>query len=160
LAGVMEIVTKRKPGAQPGHSVSLETRRKLSEIHTKSASPYDKASDTDWAWAAGLFEGEGNIHKFQNKGGMGLHLRLRVSSTDRDVLDHLVSIAGGGYTGPYHMDNPRHKPIWLWSLNRQNDVLKVMSHFYPYLGERRRARWDEVIGLRNKAIECLESQSG
>lgn len=53
---------------------------------------------TDRAWAAGFFDGEGCLGLYKGRGASGVTTyvpRLVVSGTNREVLDHLVTLIGG-----------------------------------------------------------------
>jgi hypothetical protein len=106
---------------------------------------------SEWAWAAGLFEGEGSIQvpgKRSNRPGNRLPW-LSMGTTDKDVLDRFTAVVGGKVRGPYRgqgKNTPEHyKPIWHWQLTGIERVQATLREFWPYLGERRRARAGEAI---------------
>lgn len=96
-------------------------------------------TDTDWAWAAGIFEGEG-CTSFAIENGR-CYPRLRVGMTDEDVVRRFHRVVGRGRVyGPYRDDaNPHYKARYVWCAARQVDVAFIVSMLWPYLGERRRA---------------------
>jgi hypothetical protein len=72
-----------------------------------------RASDADFAWAAGLFEGEGCICC----GPSGRPVVFSLTLTDRDVLYHFLEVVGVGAinTRKYRMSwKPHYKPAWVW----------------------------------------------
>ena len=99
----------------------------------------------DVAWAAGLFEGEGCIQL--PKPGMGV--RLTMGSTDRDVLDRFAAAVGGKVRGPYKPNGrntpPGRKPIYFWGVQGTTSAQQILRMFWPYLGDRRRARAAEAF---------------
>lgn len=105
------------------------------------------ASPTEIAWAAGLFEGEGSVLANPNrKHGMP---KLALNMTDLDVIGRYAVIVGGHVTGPYksasrHVLCANPKPLYSWSEGRREVVPLILSAFWPYLGERRRTRAQEV----------------
>ena len=103
-------------------------------------------TSADVAWAAGLFEGEGSILVPTER---MRSIRLRVGSTDRDVLDRLVQVIGGKVRGPYQPNGrntpPGRKPIYMWEVQGTNPAQQVLRLFWPYLGIRRRARAAEAF---------------
>lgn len=115
--------------------------------------------ERDFAWAAGLFEGEGCITIMKTKGrvkkdGTGgeriyRYPRLTMSLTDEDVLRRFGAIAGGTIRGPYHK-NPKYKPIWYWQVGGEA-AKKTAEFLLPYLGTRRAARLFEVFGAERVA---------
>lgn len=102
--------------------------------------------EAEVAWAAGLFEGEGCIRFCKHDRTLG-YISLRIKMTDRDVLQRFADIVGGELKGPY--DPPANKPHWkiAWSvqISQTQKSIDVLEAFWPYLGERRRAKAQEVI---------------
>ena len=86
------------------------------------------------AWATGLFEGEGSI-TFPNGKSVNA-IRLRLSTTDFDVIQRLQAL-WGGKVYPQKRYAKHHKPAWEWNLNRQADVKRVILVMLPLLQTRR-----------------------
>jgi hypothetical protein len=99
--------------------------------------------ETDIAWAAGIFEGEGTIGK---NGGKGRRSRqVIVAMSDLDVLEKLQQVLGvGAVRGPYLRDVTR-KPMYAWRVSARQDVQSVLNALLPYLGERRTAQARESL---------------
>lgn len=96
------------------------------------------ADDTEWAWAAGLFEGEGSILV---TGRPGYGIRLQLKMTDEDVVRRFRDITGGVVRGPYQShqdDGHKRKPYWMWQSDR-TDPRHILRRFEPWLGRRRAA---------------------
>lgn len=93
----------------------------------------------DLAWAAGLFEGEGNVGLFQSRWS-----RLGITSTDRDVLEKFQAVfpAMGRIYGPYDQG---HKPFWSWQVSKFEHVQAIIAGIWPWLCSRRRARAADVL---------------
>jgi hypothetical protein len=105
--------------------------------------------DANFAWAAGLFEGEGCFSWSQGR------VVLKVVSTDREVLERFHAVVGCGGVYPIKSPSkkqPHWKPAWLWTACGLEDVKAVMVEFEPWLGERRTARWRE-LAARRQALE-------
>ena len=103
------------------------------------------------AWAAGLFEGEGSIQvpgKRSNRPGNRLPW-LSMGSADKDMLDRFAALVGGKVRGPYRgqgKNTPEHyRPMYHWQLMGIERIQLVLREFWPYLGERRRARAADAI---------------
>ena len=95
-------------------------------------------------WAAGLYEGEGCL-TVSNKEG---RWRLFLEMTDSDVVKEFHKTIGvGKFYGPWkHPSAAAHyKPIYVVRVNNKHDIFKVICDFYPYVGERRRAKFDEFL---------------
>ena len=84
------------------------------------------------AWAAGLFEGEGCISIRPDVKSV----ILKLSSTDKDILDRFHKIVGGGAIYESKV-KPGRKPCWEWNMGLKKDVVKTLERFLPYFGERR-----------------------
>jgi hypothetical protein len=105
--------------------------------------------ESEIAWAAGLFEGEGTI----TCGRLPHNLRMAVMMTDRDVVEHFAEVLGGA--ARYWMP-PRHrthgwKAQWWWNASGQAaaDILRLLL---PYLGERRSARALELLEIFDEHV--------
>jgi hypothetical protein len=97
------------------------------------------------AWAAGLFEGEGSIYLTSRD----LLPRLRISMTDKDVLDRFcAAVSAGSVAGPYAGNGSKtptgRKLMYVWQANGIADCSRILDAFWPYLGERRRAKANEL----------------
>ena len=98
------------------------------------------ASETEIAWAAGLFEGEGSI-VFCNTQGYSFP-RISIKMCDKDVLEKFSKIVGverinGPYTTKQSKANPHWKPAYEWHTAKKKEVTRILSFFLPYLGARR-----------------------
>lgn len=100
----------------------------------------------DWeAWAAGLFEGEGCVSIKRTPYGR-VNVRVSIGSTDRDVLEKFARVFGGRVLGPYEK-KPGRKPLYYWGVGGYASLKRIFAAFEPYLGDRRRARFLEVMAM-------------
>lgn len=93
------------------------------------------------AWAAGLFEGEGSIDPKGN--------RLSLTTTDLDVLNKFLSVAGCGHIYQ-RKPNPLKKQLgkktqWTWVINRQEYTQALLAAMWEWLGVRRRVKAEEFF---------------
>ena len=98
----------------------------------------------DQAWAAGLYEGEGYLSTKGKANGW----RLAVRMTDYDVVKAFHdTIQVGKMYGPCRPPSKpdHHKSHWEVYVHNKHDIFKVICDFYPYVGERRRAKFDEFL---------------
>jgi hypothetical protein len=97
-------------------------------------------TELDWAWAAGLFEGEGSIVNYiaQREGSSYRRRVLALKMTDEDVVRRFHSIVQAGRVTLRRSKNERHKDQWAWECTRWADIENTLRRFLPYLGERRR----------------------
>ena len=100
--------------------------------------------DTAIAWAAGLFEGEGCITGNKNVPNLR---EIKIKMTDKDVMQRFVDIVGyGNLRGPYTQRNrPSTKPFWVWAIGKRLEVVRILTMFLPYFGERRSEKAIEAI---------------
>jgi hypothetical protein len=92
------------------------------------------------AWMAGLIEGEGS---FTTHGRRLFGMTVAVGMTDEDVVRKLHSTVGFGHVGVRHREG--RQPLWLWRTGSTPQAYAVMMALYPFLGERRRARIEELV---------------
>lgn len=102
------------------------------------------SSTAEIAWAAGIFEGEGNIsagaESYTSKatGARRTYFKvyLQIHMTDEDVIRRVQSVLGGRVTGPYRYTSG--KQYWVWAVTGHDEAVDVFEALYPWLGERRR----------------------
>jgi len=110
--------------------------------------------ETEIAWAAGLFEGEGSV-SLHTRNGKVEGLSVDINMTDEDVLLKFKKIIGYGViNGPYQRG--KNKPHWQVRVHAYEDALRVINMLYPYMGSRRMSRMDEVRKLAAEAKENLQ----
>lgn len=91
-------------------------------------------NETELAWAAGFFDGEGHISAKSNRQGPWLQLKLTIGQTDRQVLDRFQKAVGlGRVYGPYPTLKPEWNPIYEYSVQSKGDVEVVVQLLLPYL---------------------------
>lgn len=99
-----------------------------------------RSAHAEYAWAVGVFEGEGTITKSRRT------RRLAVVSTDEDVILRVHAAFGvGTVRGPYKEREAHYKPRWMWDCNYWPDLQPLLQGMLPYLSERRRARAEEML---------------
>ena len=103
----------------------------------------------DIIWAAGLFEGEGNINWFrqQSYNPMSKHYYSQISlgSTDKDVVDKFYTIFKlGKVYGPYQKKIGL-KPFYQYKCSIPEHVYAMVVAILPWLGQRRTSKCLEWI---------------
>lgn len=97
----------------------------------------------DVAWAAGIFEGEGCfvLTKYPNR--LSPHVAMQM--TDEDVVRRFAAVVGVGTISVRKPRREGYKPAWLWQATSFETFQAVGAMFWPWLGERRRQRWVEIM---------------
>lgn len=89
--------------------------------------------ETELAWAAGFYDGEGSTHMNNTKGTKRIRVRISQSG-DKRVLDRFVNAVSIGYVrGPYNYDTKR-LPIYTLDYSSVN-AYTVLWLLWPYLGD-------------------------
>lgn len=123
---------------------STERLRALAVLRDRAAPGLFDTHDLDFAWAVGLFEGEGCIGTTKNH----YCVRLTLVSTDEDVVRRFQHVVGfGRLNGPHKGQGPNSKPSWVWAKSGQEAEL-FLAEMLPFMCERRASRAREVIALR------------
>lgn len=104
-------------------------------------------TNTEYAWAAGIFEGEGTIgwNKTRHYPNLGL------ITTDEDVIDRFHEIVQAGHVYKNRkITGLGSKQQYIWNAGSIGDVRHVAKTvLLPWMGRRRRARLLEVLDLFN-----------
>ena len=106
------------------------------------------------AWASGILEGEGcfSIHHRKHKSG-NIHpsFAIHCEMTDEDVIIYLQDIFKVGTichrSNDNRKDNCVRKVSWIWSVQKQKDILEVLILIKPWMFERRTNKIEEMIKL-------------
>jgi hypothetical protein len=98
--------------------------------------------DTDIAWAAGLYEGEGSLTKRKTDKGAFISLNM----TDKDVVEKIYNVTGvGSFFSIPSAEKGNRKPQWRWQVGKWEDVVDLLRLFLPYLGERRKKKVLQIL---------------
>ncbi len=93
-----------------------------------------------WAWAAGLFEGEGSVNRRR------YGYSITVSMTDRDVLLRFyTALECGRLYGPYQPKNLRAKKVWKWVVSDKAGILQFQERVGALLCSRRKVQLRPVF---------------
>ena len=99
------------------------------------------------AWAAGFFDGEGNV-LFIPEDGNRRRARVRIQigqSGAPDLLERFQAAVGCGHVmGPYFKEKPSGGlalPMYRFNTSRCESVQHVMCSLWPWLGEVKRAQF-------------------
>lgn len=113
--------------------------------------PFDIDSEVAWAWAAGLFEGEGHIAYGQytrgHPGYPAYRRGLVLGMCDEDCVRLFHRVVGVGQVAfrPQPKDHPDWSPTWRWQCQRWTDIEATLLRLLPYLGTRRTEKAEELL---------------
>lgn len=156
--------SKQKYGWKPTYVWSASKRKEVERI-VENMAPYlfskrllkfeelelinreIKEIPRDWAWAGGLFSGEGCVSSSDPNRTGKRSPRLRLEMIDEDVVQEFYNIVGSGnihfsYT-PTQQRTGR-QATYRWDTYRRSEIERICSEMYPYLGERRKEKIKEL----------------
>jgi hypothetical protein len=100
------------------------------------------ASDTDLAWAAGFFDGEGSLgiyRKTQYHRGRkyaGWHVHARVAGCCREAIERFAEIVGEGTVRKEPRLTAGNRNVWVWC-GASATAMDSLSRLLPYLTVKR-----------------------
>jgi len=118
---------------------------------------YSTLSVGDWAYLAGLIDGEGSIYTRKRHGSRsGGGVCLNIASTHLPILEEFGEKLGGSlYLGvPTHLSKRRHFQLKFLKGNRQ---LAILEGIYPYLRIKRWQAATAILYLRRNGLDCRGS---
>jgi hypothetical protein len=96
------------------------------------------SDDRALAWAAGLFDGEGNFGTYSRRGPYGDYIYPRAQLAMQNegcVRDFAEAVGFGTVLGPYGPYSHQRRPTWAWMTSRANDVERIALRLAPWLRE-------------------------
>lgn len=127
------------------------------------------SAETELAWAAGFFDGEGSIfvrHTKRHKGGTTgkeyplTTVEMSVCQTRCEPIERFTAAVGVGRTaGPYKQRVERHAPYWRWNTCGRPSTYSVLLKLWPYLSvpkqEQAHRVWDKLREYRTAKSPVL-----
>lgn len=138
----------------------------------KTREPFDvpRVADTELAWAAGFFDGEGtifvnNIKRLSHPERPGAPSYpctspvIGIAHVRREPLDRFAIAVGGRIRGPYKPRTERSQPYFRWEASGRGSVHRVISLLWPYLSAPKREQasrvWAELEARKGKKSPFL-----
>ena len=90
----------------------MKTLQTLEEI----IESYDSLTEMDFAYIAGIIDGEGSIRIFKQPQAKTYSLTIGVANTSIELLEWLKSKLGGSFAMGRDGDD-NHKPVYYWTLS-------------------------------------------
>jgi hypothetical protein len=116
-------------------------------------------SDTELAWAAGFFDGEGHIRFSERR----YSLRMSVNQCDPRPLQRFTEAVGEGKVrpiAPHKAARPTHRPMWEWDLSGYEKVTLVYLLLRPFLSESKREQGDDCLARVKRARSVDHRREG
>ena len=108
----------------------------------------------EWAYMAGLFDGEGTVRTGTNKHGSTFY-RAQIGNTNQEVLLWLTEISGVGKCRKHtQSENPRWKQAYVWALDGMDKLLYFLEGIRPYVIIKR-GQVEVMITLLQHRLEAL-----
>jgi len=95
----------------------------------------DEMTELEWAYFAGIMDGEGNIGVYQcrmKSGKIRFSMGFNVGINSAELVAWLVNTVGGAFY-PKKIDSIRHAQTYTWCLRQPNDVKRACIGVLPYL---------------------------
>lgn len=97
--------------------------------------------ETEIAWAAGFYDGEGCATLYRKKGNAAV--RLIVVQRERELLERFQDAVGG--LGKFYYNARVRYPIWQWHAGREPEAREVLRILWPYLGRIKREQAERAL---------------
>ena len=107
-------------------------------------------SDTELAWAAGFFDGEGSTNGLM--GGSRRHTGVRIRVVQAGwagvpLLERFQRAVGTGKIYAIRLRTEHHQATWAYELGRRHDVISVLGLLWPWLGLAKRYQALAVLDI-------------
>ena len=87
-------------------------------------------SECDYAYLAGLFDGEGSVGIYERKDSLFPSIQLVIQMTDiKDVRD-LYELFGFGSFSTFQRDG--RKEVGIWKISKRSDLQMIIPRMLPY----------------------------
>lgn len=115
---------------------------------------YMQTAKEEFAWAVGLFEGEGNIFRKDETRSFVMSLKMN----DEDVVRRFHAAVGIGRVKPRKPNKGASVPqVWEWLNTRTLDIIALAQKFLPHMGVRRAAQIEAA--LKDKRLKIRPRRS-
>lgn len=111
--------------------------------------------ETEYAWCAGFFDGEGSTYVRQgNRARDYPELTLSVTQADEETLARFYDAMQqhGSVTGPVNESGIGKRPRYNYRTLRTEDTLWVLAMMWPYLGGIKRKQARDAIAKYEAAV--------
>lgn len=96
-----------------------------------------KMKDTEAAWLAGFFDGEGSITKSLTTNGhsktLYVYWKVVIPNTSKPAMKKVVRITGVGALSRRAREKKHYKTLWVWQLNAKKEIKDFARQIVPYM---------------------------
>ncbi len=92
----------------------------------------------EWAYVAGFFDGEGNLHRIRKVSTV----HMRFDNTCLEVLEEIRSFLGHGTFTDRGRQKPHHKDRYRLTISDHRHVKRILEGMMPYLIVKRKTAVD------------------
>lgn len=101
-------------------------------------------NETERAWAAGFFDGEGSVGRHKN--GKKFRVQVQVAQSDPEVLYRFLAVVQiGKVRGPYGPYRTQSKPYYQYEAHNKEQARQVFTRLEPYLSSIKRKAFQEAL---------------
>jgi len=110
---------------------------------------------TELAWAAGFFDGEGSVFCYDHntRGYLYPTVAIRIGqSGSKEVLVRFNKAVKnlGRIHGPYAHSQPGRKKVYALQVNRYDDILQIAECLWPYLSSVKKKQFNKAFRRHNR----------
>lgn len=121
--------------------------------------------ETDRAWAAGFWDGEGCVSLTYRSYGYSTNpiprIVVQVAQVDRRVLDKFQKIMGyGNILGPYKPKTKNSNPYYVWRVEGNTHLQEIFDILGPYLSEAKTEQMQRALDARKHWEETATCAEG
>ena len=87
-------------------------------------------TENDWAYLAGLFDGEGSVGIYKRKDSPSPSVQLVIQMTDIKDLRDLYELFDAGFFFTFQRNG--RKKIGVWKISKRSDLQEIIPKILPY----------------------------
>lgn len=117
------------------------------------------AVDTELAWAAGLFDGEGTVNAHVRRNGYTA-ITMAVAMCNEEAVSRFALAVGVGKVEQLKRPTLGGKTVWRWQVCALPKVEQALEKLWPYLCMEKLTNAELALSKRRAAIAALEKTNG
>ena len=97
--------------------------------------------ETEWAYIAGILDGEGSISYYQRKNRPSGFWTIEIANTNLDLIHLLEWRLGYGFVCERTHHDTRHKRAWYFFIRQKVGMVHFLQGVMPYLVVKKENAW-------------------